>query len=88
MARRGESAGAGDASTRDVYAEHLQQMGRFLASRGCFRTLQVGYRDVVDDPERQARRIREFLDRPLDVARMASAVERQLYRNRREDPGG
>jgi hypothetical protein len=88
MARRGEPAGAGDASTRKVYAEHLQQMWRFLASRGCFRTLPVGYRDVVDDPGRQARRLREFLDRPLDVARMAAAVDRQLYRNRRWDPGG
>src|ERR1700688_1603425 len=61
MERRGEPAGAGDASTRKVYAEHLQQMWRFLASRGCFRTLPVGYRDVVDDPGRQARRLREFL---------------------------
>src|SRR6267154_2407118 len=26
LARRGEPAGAGDASTRKVYAEHLQQM--------------------------------------------------------------
>ena len=79
----GEPAGAGDASIRDVYAGHLQQMERFLASRRCFRTLPVSYRDVVDDPERQASRVRDFLDRPLDVARMASTVDRQLYRNRR-----
>jgi hypothetical protein len=83
LTRRGEPAGAGDASMRDVYAEHLQQMGRFLSSRRCFRTLPVGYRDVVDDPERQAWRIRDFLDRPMDVARMAATVDRQLYRNRR-----
>jgi hypothetical protein len=83
VARRGEPAGAGDASTRKIYAEHLQQMWRFLASRGCFRTLPMGYRDVVDDPARQGGRIMEFLDRPLDVARMAATVDRRLYRNRR-----
>src|SRR6202166_3814155 len=83
LARRGEPAGAGDATIRDIYAEHLEQMGRFLASRRCFRTLPVGYRDVVDDPERQARRLKDFLDRSLDVARMAATVDRQLYRNRR-----
>jgi hypothetical protein len=82
LARRSEPAGAGDATIRNVYAEHLQQMERFLASRRCFRTLPVGYRDVVDDPERQAWRIREFLGRSLDVARMTATVDRQLYRNR------
>src|SRR6202040_2742059 len=45
LTRRGEPAGAGDAGMRKVYAEHLQQMGRFLSSRRCFRTLPVGYRD-------------------------------------------
>jgi hypothetical protein len=83
LARRGEPAGAGDATMRNAYAEHLQQIGRFLASRRCFRTLSVGYRDVVDDPEREAWRIRDFLDRSLDVGRMAATVDRQLYRNRR-----
>jgi hypothetical protein len=83
LARRGEPLGAGEAATRHVYAEHLLQIERFLASRGCFRTLPMGYRDVVDDPERQGGRIMEFLDRPLDVARMAATVDRQLYRNRR-----
>jgi hypothetical protein len=83
LARRGEPAGAGDASIRKVYTEHLQQMARFLASRRCFRTLPVDYRHVVEDPERQSSRISSFLDRPLDVARMASTVDRQLYRNRR-----
>src|SRR5580700_5845914 len=83
LARRGEPAGAGEATMRNIYAEHLRQMERFLANRRCFRTLPVGYRDVVDDPERQAWRIREFLDRSLDVARMTATVDRQLYRNRR-----
>src|SRR5580700_6271207 len=82
LMRRGEPVGAGDASIRKIYAEHLQQIGRFLAGRRCFRTLLVDYRHVVDDPERQAQRIGSFLDRPLDVARMASTVDRQLYRNR------
>jgi hypothetical protein len=86
LARRGEPAGAADATMHNLYAEHLQKMERFLASRRCFRTLPVSYRDVVDDPERQASRIKDFLDRPLDVARMAACVDRHLYRNRRRDP--
>jgi hypothetical protein len=74
---------AGDSRTRKVYAEHLEQVARLLARRRCFRTLSVSYRDAVEDPKRQARQIREFLDRPLDVDRMAATVDPQLYRNRR-----
>ena len=82
LARRGEPAGAADATMRDVYAGHLREMERFLASRRCFRTLPVSYREVLGEPEREACRIRDFLDRSLDVGRMTAAVDRQLYRNR------
>ena len=83
IARRGQpSDTAGDSRTRKIYADHLAQVARLLASRRCFLSLPVSYRDVVEDPRRQARRIREFLDRPLDIDRMAATVDARLYRNR------
>ena len=83
LAARGEPTPPGDSRTREVYAEHLEQVARLLARRRCFRTLSVSYRDAVEDPKRQARHVREFLDRPLDVDRMVATVDPQLYRNRR-----
>lgn len=84
LARREETGDtAGDSRTREVYVDHLKQAARLLASRRCFRTLSVSYCDAVEDPKRQARRISEFLDRPLDVDRMVAIVDPQLYRNRR-----
>ena len=44
----------------------------------------MGYRDVLDDPERLARRVDAFLGGRLDVKRMAEAVDPDLYRNRAE----
>jgi hypothetical protein len=82
LVRQGLPDEAGDGRIREVYAVHLEQVARFLTSRRCFRRFPVAYRDVVDDPESHARRISEFLDRPLDVARMAAVADRQLHRVR------
>jgi hypothetical protein len=69
--------------TRDVYVDHLTQVTNLLASRRCFRHLVVSYKDTVENPAEQATRIGQFLDRRLDVDRMAAVVDAQLYRNRR-----
>ncbi len=72
-----------DSRTRRAYEDHLAQVERFLASRRCFFSLSVGYRDTIDDPKREARRITEFLDRPLDIDRMVASIDPHLYRSRR-----
>ena len=45
--------------------------------------LELDYRAVVSDPRAQARRMGEFLERPLDVEKMAAVVDAELYRNRK-----
>jgi sulfotransferase family protein len=84
LVARGEAADtADDAKMRDVYGKHLEKVGRFLRSRSCFRTLQVGYRNVIDNPAAEAGRLNEFLGGRLDVAQMAAVADRELYRNRK-----
>jgi hypothetical protein len=83
LLRRGEADRVGDAAaTREAYATHLEQVGRFLARRSCFTTMAVGYRTVIEQPAAEASRIARFLGRPLDVGRMAAAVDPGLYRSR------
>jgi hypothetical protein len=66
-----------DAShTERLYAEHLDQVRRFLAQRPCFETLAVRYGDAVERPHEQARRISAFLGRKMDVDAMAGVVRR------------
>jgi hypothetical protein len=85
LVRRGEPAGAaGPEDLRQIYAQHLEQVERFLSSRRCFTRLSVSYRDVIERPDVEARRISDFLGGRLDVDRMAAVADRQLYRNRRE----
>lgn len=72
----------GDDRIRRVYEVHLQQVARFLANRPCFRSLSVAYRDVVEHPAREARRVSALIGRRLDIDQMAAVVDRQLYRCR------
>jgi len=69
-------------ATRLMYVRHLDQVTNTLSTRSCFRTLYLDHGRVIEQPEVEARRIREFLGCPLDSARAAQAVDHQLYRNR------
>jgi sulfotransferase family protein len=84
LVARGESAATtDDEKMRHAYRKHLDKVGRFLRHRSCFRTLHLGYRDVIDNPAGEARRINDFLGGRLDVERMAAVTDRELYRNRK-----
>jgi hypothetical protein len=44
--------------------------------------LDVRYRNVIESPAAEARRVNQFLDGRLNEARMAAAVDPSLYRQR------
>lgn len=67
---------------RAMYESHLREIRPLLASRPGFETLTVSYHAVLADPRGEAARVTRFLRRPLDEARMAAAVNADLYRNR------
>jgi hypothetical protein len=88
LKKRGEDAAASSSTpvdeeqTRAVYQQHLEKVHRFMANRSCFSTLTIGYRDALNRPQDAAKRMREFIGRPLDVAEMAAVADPALYRNR------
>jgi hypothetical protein len=83
--RRGEGAAStkSAAETIAIYAEHLQQVERFLRRRSCFATLDIDYAEALASPVGAATRINTFLGGRLDVPAMTSAVDRSLHRQRR-----
>ena len=81
---RGEERGAADDRTSALYAQHVEQVERFLRQRSCFSVLMVDYAAVVADPAGQAARMNQFAGGGLDVERMAAVAEPALYRNRRD----
>jgi len=80
---RGETNESSDEKMLELYQNHLWRVDYLMKHRPCFELLNVDYKDVVENPRRQAERIREFLGNHLDVDKMTSAVDGTLYRNRR-----
>ncbi|MCD6494611.1 sulfotransferase domain-containing protein, partial [Candidatus Bipolaricaulota bacterium] len=62
--------------------KHLQQMEKWLSEQPHIDVLYVRYNDVLTDPRAQATRVSRFLDDCVDPERMASAVDKRLYRQR------
>jgi hypothetical protein len=82
LSRRGADDDADDAAMLARFAEHLDKVTFQLRYRPQFRTLFLEYRAVIENPHAAAERVAAFLDRVLDIAAMADAVDPLLYRNR------
>jgi len=82
--RRGEKASGGDQQIRQLYEQHLRSIKAWIPKQQNFRLLEVDYSDAINDATNVAGRVKNFLGLPLDVGKMADAVDQQLYRNRAE----
>ncbi len=83
--RRGEPRDeAGDKKMIKLYGNHLRKVELILGGRPNFELLDVGYRQVIDEPREQAVRVAKFLGLKIEPDEMASAVDRSLYRNRQQ----
>jgi len=85
LANRGEDAGADDARMMELYIDHLTEAARQLASRSCFATVDLQYRETIGEPSAAAARINRFLGGTLDEGAMTAVVNPDLYRNRALD---
>lgn len=84
LERRGEPYDAeGEAALKARFESHLWRVGYLMRTRSHFETLEVGYRDALEHPGEQARRVDRFLGKKLDVEKMAKVADRSLYRNRK-----
>ncbi|MFH1278808.1 MAG: sulfotransferase [Candidatus Eisenbacteria bacterium] len=73
-----------DDKMREIYQDHLKQVFSLMERRPNMDVLFVDYTGVLEDPKGNAEKIRDFLGTSLDVEKMASVADRNLYRNRAE----
>ncbi|MGH9460844.1 MAG: sulfotransferase domain-containing protein [Vicinamibacteria bacterium] len=83
LANRGEANETSDEKMLELYKDHLWKVDYLMKRRPCFELLNVEYKDVIENPRREAERLGEFLGNHVDVEKMAAAVDEKLYRNRR-----
>ena len=79
---RGEDNKTKDDEMRRIYEDHLKDIAELVRKRDTFHMLEINYRAMVDNPREEATKINEFLGSQFDVEKMASVVDKNLYRNR------
>ncbi len=83
LLRRGEDPDkVDDQQMTALFEKHVSQVENWLREQPNIQVLYVHYSDVLADPEKEARRINDFLGGALPVEPMAEVVDPQLYRNR------
>jgi hypothetical protein len=86
LVRRGKEVGeAEDAQLRELFAGHLAEVEQWLRRQPHFEVLDVGYERGIDEPLEVAQAVGAFLDRELDIERMAAVVNPNLYRQRAKE---
>lgn len=66
----------------DAFERHLRQITGWLSEQPNITVLYVNYSALLDDVDREASRICDFLGLQLDTGSMADKVERSLHRER------
>lgn len=80
--RHEETEAADDAELTALFQKHLVAIRHWLAQQPNFQVLYIHYSDLLREPEAQADQINQFLGGGLDVSKMATVVDPNLYRNR------
>jgi hypothetical protein len=83
LLRRGEPTDEiSDERMTDIFQRHLSQVEAWLDAEPYLEVLYVQYDQVVQDPLGESERVSAFLGLQLNVARMVSTVDPELYRQR------
>ncbi|MBN2534803.1 MAG: sulfotransferase domain-containing protein [Spirochaetales bacterium] len=71
-----------DIETTVNYGRHLLKVQDFLKKQKNMEVLYIWYHHVIENAEKQAKRIKNFMGGVLKVNEMVKAVDKELYRNR------
>jgi len=79
---RGETSKLSDEKMEQQFREHLAAVKPWIIRQPNMEALYVNYNALMAEPGPFCRQIADFLNLPLDQARMLAVPDRQLYRNR------
>ena len=84
LVNRGEANEVEDERMKELYQQHLLKVSSMVRWLPNYEMLEVRYKDAIDDPQGVARQVNQFLGGQLNEQKMHEAVDRELYRNRKE----
>ena len=83
LVNRGEDNPADDRTMTDAYLNHLAAVRILVRKRANMEMVEIFYDQTVKDPAATAHAVNAFLGGTLNEAAMVSAVDAELYRNRK-----
>ncbi len=87
LERREEPNPVSDAKAKESYRKHIIDIKVYVRTRPNFELLEVHYKQALDDPRGVAEKVSCFLEQRAEPDKLMSAVDAQLYRNRKEQLG-
>lgn len=88
LERRGEPLPdkAMDLVMKNKFDVHLRKIHAFIETQENMKAIYVRYREIINHPAENARKINLFLGGGLDTQKMAGIVDSTLYRQRKKLP--
>ncbi len=86
LASRKEDSRTSDAEMQDQFQKHVAAVKYWLARQPNIEVLYVDYNKLLTDPNSLCEAVVRFLDMGLNVQKMHSVPNQQLYRNRAARP--
>ena len=85
LRRRGQKEDdAPDEEMAEKFEKHLHQIEGWMGKKNYLDVLYAKYNDVIKDARMQAKTVNEFLGNRLNEEEMVKAVEKSLYRQKKE----
>ena len=78
-----QGANISEEKLTQLFEKDLEKIYQWVNQQGNFSMISISYKDMVQEPLPQCRRVNDFLGNCLDIDKMASTVDASLYRNRR-----
>jgi len=82
--RLGTQDNAENEAMKEAYRNSIVSARLFARKQPYMELIEVNYRETISDAKGTARTVNAFLGGKLDEAAMSDAVDRKLYRNRKE----
>ncbi|MCG8699119.1 MAG: sulfotransferase domain-containing protein, partial [Bacteroidales bacterium] len=67
-----------------TFRNQLEKIRKWIEKSYNVSVLYVEHRNLVESPLEEVRKVKEFLDMDLDINKMASVVDKNLYRERKD----
>lgn len=73
-----------DTEMASLFNTHLEQTEKWLQNQENFDVLYISYNDILENPEINLQKLNHFMEDKLNCGKMKKAIDKTLYRNRKE----